>query len=397
MVRRPTAADDFRNVRQHVRLGGRDRSLRRRPRRRRSAPRWAGSRTRALARPCRRASRSSSTSGDDSRNEYIYKFVSTANWDPADADRAALAAGDKYLDAGKLYVAKFNADGTGSWLELAFGRTASRPRTPAYAFADQADVLINTRLAADAAGATKMDRPEWGAVNPRERRGLPHADQQQRRAAPARGHRCRQPALLQRSDAADGTAQSGNPNGHIIRWPETGDDPEAPTFTLGHLSCSARASTADAGERQPLRPHRRQRLLEPRRPVVQPRATGILLDPDRRRRLHRRHQLHDARRAAGRASATAATQDDHQHRRARRDQAGDDLRRRALGDEAEALPGRPQGVRDHRRRPRRRTAGRCSSTSSIPARDTAPNFANLARSAATGRTAARLVRARRRS
>ncbi|RYE77502.1 MAG: DUF839 domain-containing protein, partial [Oxalobacteraceae bacterium] len=57
--------------------------------------------------------------GDDSRGEYIYKFVSTAPWNPADAvatDR--IATGDKYLDSGKLYVAKFNADGKGSWIEL---------------------------------------------------------------------------------------------------------------------------------------------------------------------------------------------------------------------------------------------------------------------------------------
>ena len=57
--------------------------------------------------------------GDDSRGEYIYKFVSTANWDAADANAAdRIATGDKYLDGGKLYVAKFNADGTGSWIEL---------------------------------------------------------------------------------------------------------------------------------------------------------------------------------------------------------------------------------------------------------------------------------------
>ena len=55
--------------------------------------------------------------GDDSRNEYIFKYVSTALWDPADAT-LGMAAGDKYLDAGKMYVAKFNADGSGQWIEL---------------------------------------------------------------------------------------------------------------------------------------------------------------------------------------------------------------------------------------------------------------------------------------
>ena len=103
--------------------------------------------------------------GCDSRNEYIYKYVSTAVWNPADAT-LGMAAGDDYLDDGKLYVAKFNADGTGQWLELTFGVGNVTAANPAYAFANQADVLISARLAADAQGATKMDRPEWGAVDP---------------------------------------------------------------------------------------------------------------------------------------------------------------------------------------------------------------------------------------
>ena len=50
--------------------------------------------------------------GCDSRGEYIYKYVSNKPWDPADAGKG-MAAGDKYLDDGKLYAARFNADGSG--------------------------------------------------------------------------------------------------------------------------------------------------------------------------------------------------------------------------------------------------------------------------------------------
>jgi secreted PhoX family phosphatase len=50
--------------------------------------------------------------GDDSQNEYLYKFVSTKTWDAADIG-GGIAAGDKYMDDGKLYVARFNAPATG--------------------------------------------------------------------------------------------------------------------------------------------------------------------------------------------------------------------------------------------------------------------------------------------
>jgi uncharacterized protein len=95
-------------------------------------------------------------SGDDSRFEYIYKFVSANPYDPATAN------GD-LLDTGTLYVARFNEDGTGQWLALAPGENGL---TPENGYADLADILVNTRLAADQAGATKMDRPEWGTVDP---------------------------------------------------------------------------------------------------------------------------------------------------------------------------------------------------------------------------------------
>jgi uncharacterized protein len=170
--------------------------------------------------------------GDDSRNEYIYKYVSNATWNTADAAATnRLAIGDKYLDDGKLYVAKFNADGTGSWLQLDFANPVISGYT-AYPFADQADVLMNARLAADALGATKMDRPEWGTVNPKNNdvyftltnnssRTIATAD-----GANPRVYSDAQGATL--SGAA--RTNTGNVNGHIIRFAETAGEPGAATF-----------------------------------------------------------------------------------------------------------------------------------------------------------------------
>jgi secreted PhoX family phosphatase len=173
--------------------------------------------------------------GDDSRGEYIYKFVSTATWSEADANAAnRIATGDKYLDEGKLYVAKFNVDGSGSWVELSLSQPMIAGYA-AYAFADQADVLVNARLAADAVGATKMDRPEWCAVHPgtgeiyytltnnSNRKLEPNASQQGLDAANPRSY----------PDAYGGGAPGspGNVNGHIIRMAETGGTASATTFT----------------------------------------------------------------------------------------------------------------------------------------------------------------------
>ena len=176
-------------------------------------------------------------SGDDSRNEYIYKYVSDAKWDPADATRG-LAAGDKYLNSGRVYVAKFNADGGGEWLELKFGAAALA--SAKHPFADQADVLIHARIAADALGATKMDRPEWGAVD--SVTGAVYVTLTNNNAALR---------PLEALDAAnprhyndvrtDGTAQRGNPNGHIVRWLESGNDPAAMKFRWDIFLFGARA------------------------------------------------------------------------------------------------------------------------------------------------------------
>ena len=59
-------------------------------------------------------------------------------------------------------MAKFNDDGKGEWLPLVFGQNGL---DASKGFENRGDLLIKTRLAADA-GATKMDRPEWIAVDP---------------------------------------------------------------------------------------------------------------------------------------------------------------------------------------------------------------------------------------
>lgn len=179
--------------------------------------------------------------GDDSRGEYIYKFVSTAVWDVKDVNRG-YAAGDKYMNAGKLYVAKFNNDGSGQWIELAYGKNGLNESNTTYPFKSQADVVTFARLAGDAVGATKMDRPEWCTVNPvngevyvtltnNSNRGKDYATD----AANPRNY----------TDLYNGTKeQKGNVNGHIIRFKETDDKTTAETFKWDIYLFGAEASMA---------------------------------------------------------------------------------------------------------------------------------------------------------
>ncbi|MGQ0529639.1 MAG: PhoX family protein, partial [Panacagrimonas sp.] len=167
--------------------------------------------------------------GCDSRFEYIYKYVSTALWDPADAV-AGLTAGDKYLDNGKLYAAKFNADGSGEWIELGFGLNGLNASNPVFPFASQGDICVATRLAADAVGATRMDRPEWGAVNPVN--GEVYMTLTNNTARTGSSASNGTDAANPRNYARSGTgATNGNPNGHTIRWREDGDSVAATAFS----------------------------------------------------------------------------------------------------------------------------------------------------------------------
>jgi len=170
--------------------------------------------------------------GDDSRGEYLYKFVSATAWSTADGAESVtdrLAIGDKYLDAGTLYVARFDANGTGAWLPLVFGTGPLTASNATYPFADQADVLVNARLAADAVGATPMDRPEWTAANPVTGEIYLTLTNNNASLRPLNGTNAANPRHY--NDPKGSSNQFGNPNGHIVRIREAGDNTEALTFT----------------------------------------------------------------------------------------------------------------------------------------------------------------------
>lgn len=130
--------------------------------------------------------------GDDQRFDYIYKFVSDRNWKVMRKENISP------LDDGALYVARFNEDGSGEWLELTINNPVLAAR-----FDAQEEILIYTRIAADLLEATPMDRPEWTEV-------APNGDVY---CTLTNNH------LRTVVDAANPSAP--NNDGHIIRWRDT--------------------------------------------------------------------------------------------------------------------------------------------------------------------------------
>jgi|TARA_Y100000782_G_scaffold22644_1_gene24894 uncharacterized protein len=148
-------------------------------------------------------------SGDDTKGEYVYKFVPSGRYVAGDDQ-----ANRRLLDDGTLYVARFNADGSGEWLALVHGQNGL---TTENGFADQAEVLLNARAAGDHVGATPMDRPEWVAVHPRSREVYVTLTNNDNRG------------IKWPTDKAN--PRPVNLHGQILRWSEAGADPTATAFT----------------------------------------------------------------------------------------------------------------------------------------------------------------------
>ncbi|MBM4382566.1 MAG: DUF839 domain-containing protein [Deltaproteobacteria bacterium] len=167
-------------------------------------------------------------SGDDERNNYIYKFVASRT--VQDARRLRKSP----LEDGTLYVAKFDAGavsgdgaGTGQWIPLT-------PDNPALAGWTLDRIHVFTRLAADAVGATRMDRPEWISVAPDDQVYVCCTNNTRRGRAttnPTEGTGSLPENFTAPIDEANPRGGSaGNPFGHIVRWKEDGDA-DALTFT----------------------------------------------------------------------------------------------------------------------------------------------------------------------
>jgi uncharacterized protein len=162
--------------------------------------------------------------GDDdfrSKFEHVYKFVSRRPYVPGATPGGA--AQRDLLDDGTLYAARFDPGGLGEWIPLVHG---SDGLVAAAGFASQADVLIDTRSAADLVGATYLDRPEWTALHPRTGEVyLALTNNTNRGKGKPLGRPDAQPL------GSDGpNPRAPNLMGHIIRWREQGADAAATRF-----------------------------------------------------------------------------------------------------------------------------------------------------------------------
>jgi len=167
--------------------------------------------------------------GDDTRFEYIYKFVSRDAYNPKDR-----AANRDLLDHGTLYAGKFNDDGSGTWLPLVHGQLGL---TATNGFADQAEVLVHAKLAGEQVGATKMDRPEWIVIHPKTGEVYASLTNNSQRGSEGKPGK----------DASN--PRDKNVFGQIVRWREAGGNAAATTFNWDLFVLAGDPAHADPKQR----------------------------------------------------------------------------------------------------------------------------------------------------
>jgi secreted PhoX family phosphatase len=141
-------------------------------------------------------------------------------------------------------VAKFKSDGTGDWVELSITNAAIAGYAT-YDFADQADVLVNARLAADAVGAIKMDRPEWCSTNVANGEIYFTLTNNSNRAINSTTMPPDSANPRVYTDIKNGSStQSGNPNGHVLRVREGAAGNAAASFAWDVYVFGAESSAA---------------------------------------------------------------------------------------------------------------------------------------------------------
>ncbi len=171
--------------------------------------------------------------GDDSRGEYVYKFVSRDPMATGD-DEAARLHNATLLEHGTLHVARFTGDGeadgtydgTGVWIPLTSD-------TDSYVEGmTVAEVLIDTRLAADSVAPTRMDRPEDIQPNPVNRKVYCALTNNADRgtAYPADEANPITTSKVRSKLGKPLTTAAGNRNGYVLELTEQEDEPTATAF-----------------------------------------------------------------------------------------------------------------------------------------------------------------------
>jgi uncharacterized protein len=172
--------------------------------------------------------------GDDERGDYIYKFVSRDRM-VRGGSSGARRRNLRLLDHGTLYVARFEDedpgdptyDGTGTWVPLCTDTTSFVPGMSVE------DVLIDTRLAADQMGPTRMDRPEDIERNPVNGRVYCALTNNSQRGStfPVDEPNPIGESMVRDAPSAPLEPASGNRNGYVLELTEAANDGTATSFT----------------------------------------------------------------------------------------------------------------------------------------------------------------------